>query len=92
MAKFPASDEDSNTREERTSKNTKELEDSGKKRRTNTLIYCSIHGDNNRNTSREYKFLKSRYGEKYESKYVKRDYNNKFKELNLLQVEAAHQQ
>ena len=32
-----------------------------------------------------------RAAEKYKSKYVKKDYKNKFKELNLLQAEAAHQ-
>ena len=33
----------------------------------------------------------ARDAEKDKSKYVKKDYKKKFKELNILQVEAAHQ-
>ena len=33
----------------------------------------------------------ARAAENYESKYVKKDYKKKSKELNLLQAEAAHQ-
>ena len=70
---------------------TKEREDSGKKRRKNTSIYCSLHGENTGHTSREYKFIKASSGEKYKYNYVRRDYKKKFKELNLFQAEAAHQ-
>ena len=37
------------------------------------------------------KVLNARNTEKDNSKYIKKDYKNKFKELNLLQAEAAHQ-
>ena len=33
----------------------------------------------------------ARAAENYKSKYVKKDYKKKSKELNLLQAEAAHQ-
>ena len=91
MAKFTASDEDSETmKNKKLSKKTKEREDSGKKHCMNSSLYWSLHGENTGHTSREWKVLKSRAAEKYKSKYVKKDYKNKFKELNLLQAEASH--
>ena len=42
-------------------------------------------------TSTEYKILKGRAAEKEKSKYGKKNYKNKSKELNLLQAEADHQ-
>ena len=37
------------------------------------------------------KVLKSRASEKNKSNYVKKDYRNKSKELNIFQAEAVHQ-
>ena len=55
------------------------------------LTLCSLHGKNKSHTTREYKVLKSRDKGKDNPKYGKKDYKNKFKELNLLEREAAHQ-
>ena len=61
MAKFSASDEDSDTKKnKKCSKKTKEREDNGKKCRNNFSLYCSLHGYNNSHTSRECKVLKAR--------------------------------
>ena len=73
MDNFPASDKDSDTMKNiKRSKKTNEREDSGKKRRKNTSLYCSLHGDKTSHTSRECKVIKTRDGEKDKSKYVKR--------------------
>ena len=93
MDKLSAPDEDSDTmKNKRLSKKTKEREDSGKKSRKNSSLYCIPHGDKNSHTSRECKFLKARAAEKDKSKYSNKDHKRKFKELNLLQAEAAHQE
>ena len=91
MANFYASDKDSNTMKKKRFRKNKEREENGKKCRKNSSLYCSLHGKNNSHTSREYKVLKERDAEKYKSKYGKKYYNKKFKELNILQSEAAHQ-
>ena len=92
MANFSASEQDSDTKtNKKLSKKTKEREDNGKKRRKNSSLYFSLHGENNTHTSRERKVLKAGASDKYKYKYVNNDYNKKFKELNLLQAEAAHQ-
>ena len=89
---FSSSDEDSyTTKNRKRSKKNKEREDISKKRRNNSLIYCSLHGENTNHNSRGCKVLKARAEEKYKSKYVKKEYKKKFKELNLLQEEASHQ-
>ena len=74
MAKFSASDEDSDTKKHKNrSKKFKERGDNGKKRRKrNSSLYCSLHGENNSHTSRECKFLKSRDKYKDKHKYEKK--------------------
>ena len=73
MTKFPASDEDRDTmKNTKCSKNTKEREDSGKKRCKNSSLYCSLRGENTSRTSRECKFIKARASEKDKSKYFKK--------------------
>ena len=93
MAKCSASDEDSDTnRHKNHSKRFKEREDNCKKhRKKKSSLYCSLHGENKTHTSRECKVLKARAKDKGNPKYVKNDYKKNFKELNLLQAEAAHQ-
>ena len=74
MAKFSASYENSDTnKNKKRSRNTKEHEDNGKKRRKNSSLYCSLHGQNDSHTSRDWKFLKARYVDKYNYNYDKRD-------------------
>ena len=70
---------------------TKERGDSGKKGRKNSSLYCIPHGENKIHKSSNWKVIKARAAEKDKSKYGKKDYKKKFKELNLLQEEAAHQ-
>ena len=87
MAKFSASDEDIDTRKnKKRSKNFKECEDNGKKRRKNSSLYCYLHGEKNSHTSGECKVIKARASDKDKPKYDKKVYNNNFNELNLLQV------
>ena len=57
---------------------------------TPQFIVASI-GENTSHTSRECNLLKTRAAEKEKSKYVKKYYKKKFKEINFLQAEAAHQ-
>ena len=53
MAKFSASDEESNSnKNKKRSKKTKELEDSGDKLRKNSSLYCNLYGENKGHTSR----------------------------------------
>ena len=93
VANFSASDKDSDTkRHKKSSNNFKGREDNGKKhRKDNSSLHCSLHGENKSHTSRECNILKKRAKYKDNTKYGKRDYKNKFKELNLLQAEADHQ-
>ena len=92
MAKVSALDEDiDTTKNSKCSKKTKGRKDSGKKRRKNYSLYCSLHWEKNSHTSSECKALKARAAEKYKSKYENKDYKKNFKELNLLQAEAANQ-
>ena len=91
MAKFYASDEDSDTKKKmKRSRKFKEREEKGKKQCKNSSPFCSIHGENNGNTLMECKVLKARASYKDKPKYGKNDYKKRFKELNLLQAEAAH--
>ena len=92
MAKFSASENDSDTTKNKNRfKKNKEHKNSGKKCCNNSLLYCSLHEENNGRTSRDFKVLKARASEKYKSKYGKKDYKKRFKKLNLLQAEAVHQ-
>ena len=49
----------------------KKSEDNGKKRRNKSLLYCSIHGENNSHTSRACKVRKERASYK-ENKSMKK--------------------
>ena len=72
MAKFSASDEDSNTKWQKKSSKFKEREENGKKsRKKNSAPYCSIHGKNKSHTSRECNVLKKRAKDKENLKYEK---------------------
>ena len=52
-------------------------------------MYCSIHGDNTSNTSRECNVLKSKGKEK--PKFSKKDFKKKSREINLLEKKTSHQ-
>ena len=93
MAKFSTSDEDSDTkRHKKCSKKFKEREENGKKYlKKKSSLYCSLHGENKSHSSRKCKVLKERSKDKDKTKYGKKYYKKKFKELNILQAEAAHQ-
>ena len=56
-----------------------------------TPHFIALHGENKIHTSRKCKFLKERSKDKDNPKYEKKDYKKNFKELNLLEREAAHQ-
>ena len=47
--------------------------------------------ENKIHTSRECNFLKKRAKDKEDPRYGKKDYKNKFKEINLFQAEDSHQ-
>ena len=81
VAKFSASDQDSDTkRHKKRSKKFKEHEDNGKKhRKKNSSLYCSLHGENNSHTYRECNVLKKRSKDKDNHKYEKKGYKKKFK-------------
>ena len=87
MAKFSDSDKDSETKRHKKRSKFKEREEDGKKRhKQNSSLYWTFHGENKIHTSRECKDLKARAKDKDNP-----DYKNKFKELNLLEIEASHQ-
>ena len=70
MAKYSASEKYSNkNKNKKRSKKTNECADSGKKRRKNSSIYCSLHEENNSHISREWKVLTARAADKDNSKY-----------------------
>ena len=70
MAKFYASYKNSDTKKnKKRSNNFKECESSGKKRRKNSSLYCSIHGEINSDTSKECKVTKERDPDKDNVKY-----------------------
>ena len=86
-ANFSASDEDSGPRKKN---RTKSKDDHGKKRKKrSTKMYCSLHGDNSRHTSRECNVLKSKGKEN--SKFSKRDFKKKSREINLLEKKASQE-
>ena len=92
VAKFSASYEDNDTKRHKDRSKFKEREENGKKRRKKqSSLYCSIHGENKSHTSREWKVLKATAKDNENPKYGKKDYKKKFKKLNLLEREAAHQ-
>ena len=92
VAKFSDSDEESDTKSYKKRSKLKEPEENSKKcsKRKSTL-YFSLHGSNKSHTSRESKVLKARTKDKYKPRNEKKDYRKKFKELKLLEREAAHQ-
>ena len=92
MAKFSASDKDSEIKRHKNRSNFKEHEqNSMKHRKKNSSMYCSLHGENKSHTYKECNVLKKRAKYKENSQYGRKYYKKKFKELNLLQEEAAHQ-
>ena len=91
MAKCSASDEDIDIKRHKKSSNKfKEREDNSKKYRKKNPHFIAL-GENKSHTSREYKFLKARPKDKDNTEFGKKDYKKKFKELNLFQAEASHQ-
>ena len=92
VAKFSASDKESDTKRKKKRFKFKEREENGKKRhKKHSSLYWYLHDENKSHTSRECKVLKARTKYKDNPKYSKKDYKNKFKELNILEREVAHQ-
>ena len=92
VARFYASEKDSDTKRHKNCSKFKEREDNGKKhRKKNSSLYWSLHGENKSHTSRECNVLKKRAKDKDNPKYGKNVCNKKFKELELLQAQASHQ-
>ena len=84
MAKFSASYEENGTKRHKNSSKFKECEENSKKhRKRNSLLYCSLHGENKIHSSRECNVLKKRAKDKDNAKYEE-NYKNGFKELILL--------
>ena len=92
MAKFSDSDEESDTKRHKSvPKSSRSVSATVKKVvKKNSLLYCSLHGQNISHTSRECKFLKATAEKKDKPKYGK-IIKKKFKDLNLLQAESANQ-
>ena len=75
-AKSDASDEDSDTKRKKNRPKFKEQDKRGNKRhKKHSLLYCSLHGENNSRTTRERKVLKTKT--KYNPKYYTKDYTRK---------------
>ena len=73
LAEYSVSDEDSDTKRHKNLSNFKEREENGKKRRKkNSTLYCSLHGENKSHTSRECNVLKKRAKYSDNLKYGKR--------------------
>ena len=72
MAKFYASDENSDTKRHKERSKFKEREEDGDKhRKKNSSLHCSLHGENRTHTSRDCNFLKKRAKDKDNPKYGK---------------------
>ena len=85
-AKFAASDEDSDTKTNKKLSKFKEWDENGKKRhKKQSSLYCSLHGENKRHTTRECKLLKTRTKDKDNPKYSTKYYKRKSREVNLLE-------
>ena len=92
MAKFSASDEDSDTKRKKKRSKFKVREENGKKRhKKNPSLYWSLHGENKSHNYRECKVLRERAKYKDNTKYETKDYKKKFKEVNLVERKPAHQ-
>ena len=92
MANFSASDEDSNTKRKKKRSKFKEREENCKRQhKKNSSLYCSLHGGKKSHTSRECKVVKARAKDKDNHKYATKYYKRKSRELNLLEIEVAHQ-
>ena len=92
VAKFSASDEDSDTKRKKKSSKFKECEENGKKRhKKKSSLYCSLHGENKSHTSREWKVLNARAKDKDITKYAPKKHTKKSIEVKLLEREADHQ-
>ena len=91
MAKFSASDEDSDTKRKKKSSKFKEREKNGKKsHKKSSSIYWFLHGENKIHTYRECKVLKARDKDEDNPKYATKDHRRKSREVNLSEIEAAH--
>ena len=86
-AKFAASDEDS---EPRSKKRSKSKSDRGKKRIKRSIkMYCSLHGDNTSNNSKDCITLK--YKVKAKPKFSKKEFKKKAREFNLIEKKASQE-
>ena len=82
--KFSASDEDSDTKRKKKRPESKEQDEHGMKRHKKySSLYCSLHGEDNSHTTREWKCLKEKTQDK--PKYSTKDYNRNSREVNLLE-------
>ena len=71
VAKFSASDEDSDTKRQKKRPKFKEREENGKKlNKKNSSLYWSLHGENKIHASREWKVLKARDKDKDSTNYI----------------------
>ena len=71
-------------------KRTKSKDDHGKKRtKRSTKVYCSLRGDNTSHNSKECNVLKSKGKDK--SKFSKRDFKKKAREINILDKKSSQQ-
>ena len=92
MAKFFASDEDSDTkRHKKRSKFNERKKNCKIRRNKKSSLYCSLHGENKGHTSRKCNVLKKRAKDKDNPKNGKKYYKKNFKELNLSEKKAVHQ-
>ena len=72
VAKFSASDEDSDTKRHKKRSKSKERDDKGKKhRKKNSSLYCSLHSENKSYTYRECNVLNKRAKDQDKTKYGK---------------------
>ena len=87
LPRLAASDEDS---EPRRKKRTKIKNDHGKKRiKRSTMMYCSLHGDNTSQNSKDCNILKSKG--KAKPKLSKKDFRKKSREFNLIKKKASQE-
>ena len=92
VAKFSASDEDSDTNRHKKRSKFKEHEENGNKyRKKNSSLYCSLHGENKIHNTRKCKVIKARPKDKDNHEYSTKYYKRKSREVKLLEIEVAHQ-
>ena len=85
METFSPSDEYIVNKRHKKRSKFKEREENGKKhRKKNSSLYCSFHGENKSNTSREFNVLKKRAKDKDNPIYRKNHHKKKFKKILTL--------